>query len=85
MSEANQTTSGNEKKTKVLAFIVLALGLIGSAIILVTGLDLTDLRSVGGESVAEAYYQSMGKAMIGLSFFTAAITSYCFIKLKSTK
>lgn len=30
-----------------------------------SGKDLTELRSKGGESVAEAYYQEVGRSQIG--------------------
>jgi len=44
-------------------------GVLSTIICLVAGINMTTLRSVSGNSVAEAYYQSVGVFVIGLSFF----------------
>jgi len=44
-------------------------GILSTIICFLDGLSLIALRSVSGTSVAEAYYQSIGVFIIGLSFF----------------
>ena len=65
---------------KVMAIIVLLLGLISGvlffnagSILHDSGKALTTLRSVGGETVAEAYYQKMGSYGIAYSLLAYAM------------
>jgi hypothetical protein len=58
--------------TKGLGVVVILLGLVSSMCFFDagykfrrSGIDLTQLRSKGGESVAEAYYQEIGRFGIG--------------------
>lgn len=70
------TTSKEKKKGIIPALIVLILGLICSAVLFFVGIDLSGLSSVSGTSVAESYYNSMGGAMIGLSFLSTAFSVF---------
>jgi hypothetical protein len=70
-------TNGGVFKIKImlmkgLGFVVIVLGLFSNVNFLEaggrlqqSGKDLTVLRSKGGESVAEAYYQEVGRSQIG--------------------
>lgn len=44
-------------------------GIFSSFICLYTGWNLTGLRSVGGQTVAEYYYQSVGRVFMGMALF----------------
>ena len=64
---------------KVIAVIVLLLGLAIGGLFIYSGTliygsgdELTYLRSQGGSSVAEAYYQEIGRYGIALSYFIYA-------------
>ncbi len=48
-------------------------GILSSLILLVNGLNLAMLRSVAGNTIAEAYYNGVGWALIGLAFFTGPL------------
>lgn len=68
--------SGN-LHTKMLGVSVIALGILSSmnffsagSRLHISGLSLTDLRSEGGRTVAEAYYQEIGQ--FGLGYASAA-------------
>ena len=75
--EPKQTSQMYEKprqeevhhKMTVLGVYLRISGVLSAIIIFFEGVSLTALRSVSGESVAEAYYQSIGVFMIGLSLF----------------
>ena len=56
--------------------IVCLLGLAAALIFLITGIKLAGLESVSGNSIAEAYYQGIGWALIGASALTVAISIY---------
>lgn len=71
-----QKNSGNT--VIVLGVIASLLFFIGGIIILISGLELTSLRSVGGRSVAESYYQEMGKHGIAYSLSSFA---FAFLSL----
>lgn len=65
---------------KVCAWVVLALGVFSGALFFkagqtveLAGAYLTLLRSVGGETVAEAYYQRIGEFGIAYSLFAYAM------------
>jgi hypothetical protein len=65
----------NKEKIKIkpqrtnLGILLRVCGVLSAIIIFFVGLQLMSLRSVSGESVAEAYYQGIGLFMIGLSLF----------------
>jgi hypothetical protein len=62
--------------------VVLVLGLICSLIFLREGYNLVSFMLVLPSH--EAYIHGIvGRAMIGISFFTTAISFYCFARLKS--
>ena len=77
--QARAVSSGQTSKT--LSFVIVACGIVGFVVLLFVGMDLTTLRSVGGTSVAESYYQSIGAALIGLAFVDAMFTAYFAKKL----
>jgi len=65
---------------KILAVAVIVLGFVSSILLFIAGTQfsesgdrLTRLRSVGGTSVAEAYYQEIGQYGIAYSFFSYAL------------
>jgi hypothetical protein len=66
--------------TKLMGAIVIALGLVSSYLFFsagnqlkITGEELTILRSQGGQSVAEAYYQQVGRYGIAYSNIAYAL------------
>ena len=65
---------------KLIGIIVILLGLISSGLffyagvlIEISGESLTMLRSQGGNTVAEAYYQEIGRFGIAYSFLSYAL------------
>lgn len=65
---------------KVIAIIVFVLGLLSGVLFFTSGANLsksgknlTMLSSVGGGTVAEAYYQEIGRYGIAHSFFAYAM------------
>ncbi len=50
------------------------LGIVGSFIIFLAGIMATSIWSVGGNSIAEAFYHATGWLFIGFSIFTLACT-----------
>ena len=78
---SNTQSSSNDQISKIFSIAVIAFGIVGFVILLVTGADLTTLRSVAGGTVDEAYYQSIGAALIGFAFIDAMFTAYFAQKL----
>jgi len=68
-----------------LQVAVCILGLVAALIFLVTGIKLAGLSSVSGNTIAEAYYQGIGWALIGVSSLTVAVTVYCAKRLAALK
>lgn len=60
------------KKYTVMGITLRVCGILSAIICLIAGLNMSSLRSVSGTSVAEAYYQSVGVFVIGLSIFIGA-------------
>lgn len=52
-------------------------GMAASFLLLFAGLRMLILRSIGGSTVAESFYNSMGYATIGSAAFSAMISTYC--------
>ena len=48
---------------------LLVFGIIGSVIMMIAGINMTLIRSVAGNTVAEAFYNNMGVVFIGLGIF----------------
>lgn len=84
MSFATASPSHYPKPTGAIVMVNI-FGSIASLIILVQGISLTGLRSVQGTSVAEAFYQAIGSALIGISFLTAMLTIYCATRLSISR
>ncbi len=65
---------------KIIAIVIIILGFVSGGLFISTGLklnktgkNLTDLRSVSGTSLAEAYYQEIGRYGIAYSQFCYAM------------
>ena len=54
---------------KILATIVFILSVIASCFIYMGGNHIGEIRSIGGQSLQEAYYYGLGSVYKGLSFF----------------
>ncbi|HEV7857980.1 MAG TPA: hypothetical protein VGO91_05060 [Pyrinomonadaceae bacterium] len=64
---------------KLFGLIIIAVGILSGAVFFIAGsklnssaTDLTEIRSVGGNSVAEAYYQEMGHHGLAYSLISFA-------------
>lgn len=73
--------SANIEKKSCSHIFVGIFGIIGSLIIFFTGISLSQLSSISGNSIAEAYYQSIGIVCIGASFLSLSTTIYMIKKL----
>ena len=58
----------------VVAIFVFVLGVLAAAAAAYAGLQMTMLRSVAGNTVAEAYYNAVGLLTLGVSAFIFAVT-----------
>ena len=58
------------------AIAIVVLGIVAGCILFLAGINLTQLESISGDSVAEKYYQHIGYALIGISLYIIMITIY---------
>lgn len=56
-----------------MQIILFFAGLFSSTICIIAGIDMILIRSVAGNSVAEAYYHSVGIFVIGIGIFAGAL------------
>ncbi len=63
-------------------FVFWLLGLGGSLVLLFAGISMTQISSISGDSIAEAFYQDFGLGFIGLSVFTAMAISMMYARFR---
>lgn len=71
----------NDNKFSISIVVVGLFGIIAAFILFTKGSELTDLQSVSGSSIAEAYYQAMGYGMIAFSLITVMLTIFLTSKM----
>jgi len=49
------------------------LGIIASIVMIAAGIDMASIRSIRGDTVAEAFYNAIGGGFIGLGVFCIAL------------
>ena len=81
----NSEINSSLKSGNGVAVAIVVLGIMAGCILFLTGIDLTQLESVSGNSVAESYYQHIGFALIGISLYIIMITIYMYNKVKGSK
>ena len=69
----------------IMGIVTALLGAISFFIVLLAGLDLSEIRSKAGNSIAEAFYQGIGSVMIGLALLILLVTVYCVYSIFSKK
>lgn len=78
----NSYVNQKEKSNKLARVFIIILGIISSLILLITGFSLVGLSSVSGTSVAEAYYNGIGYALIAGSLLSVAATIHMVVTIK---
>lgn len=75
IEEVEEKKSGNGSKAIywILAILVLILSLYASFKIGAAGAEIGSIRSVGGKTLEEAYYQELGNVYKGFSVMTSVI------------
>jgi len=78
--ETESTTEGGQlpKKRGSEWGLGLAVGIIGTLIMIGAGAAMASIRSVRGDTVAEAFYNSMGWGFIGLGIFCMILLCFVF-------
>jgi len=72
--EQGKTVPESEKNYGVGMQVVLYLaGFLSLLICIIAGLDMTTIRSVAGNTVAEAFYNSVGVFVIGIGLFVGPL------------
>lgn len=61
----------------ILSGVVLLLAIISTIMMFIGAADMSTLSSIGGESLAEYYYQDHGLIYKGLSLFIFALGIFC--------
>jgi hypothetical protein len=67
------------------AVIILALGTIVALMFMAAGANMMDLRSIGGTSVAEVFYQDMGLFVFAFGLFTGLLSVMFMFHITRTK
>jgi hypothetical protein len=65
----------------VFAFLELFMGIGAGSAIVNAGTEMEWIRSQAGNSVAEAFYNYMGSAVMGLGAFVFVLTVYIFFRM----
>lgn len=77
----SNVTENNVNQISFSKVVVTLCGLVATFILLTKGFDLTKLESVSGNSVAEAYYQTMGYGMMALGLVTFMLMIFLTSKM----
>lgn len=84
MNRTEKEKREEKQKMKLIKILIIILFLAASALFFIAGRqlsisgdELTRLRSVGGTSIAEAYYQEVGRYGHAFSYFSYALGIIC--------